>query len=39
MAHPEHQTPEMMYRLHAETVAGLDALLPTVLDQAFRGGL
>ncbi len=30
---------DALRRLHAGTAAGLEALLPAVLDRAFKGGL
>ena len=35
-AHPENQTLESMKRLQADTAAEFDALLPAVLDKAFK---
>jgi hypothetical protein len=30
---------DVLKHLHAETAAGLDALLPAILDKAFKGEL
>jgi hypothetical protein len=38
-SHPEYQTLETMKCLQAETAVELDALLPSILDKAFKGEL
>jgi len=38
-SHPENQTLESMKHQQADTAAEFDALLPAVLDKAFKGEL